>query len=74
MQQLSFGAVCVRIGGLRLILFVADRRRCVLFGALVQIWRGICLHLFVSFVQVLFAPDAVCVQAAADFVEFYKKG
>ena len=28
---------------------------------------------FVSFAQVLFAPDAVCVRAAADFVEFYKK-
>ena len=35
--------------------------------------RAIPALAFVSFAQVLFAPDAVCVRAAADFVEFYKK-
>ena len=59
---MSLSAVCVRIGGLRLN-FIRRVSAKLARAALA----------FVSFAWASFAPDVVCVQAAADFVEFYKK-
>ncbi|WP_298081870.1 hypothetical protein, partial [uncultured Campylobacter sp.] len=72
MRQASFDAVCVRIGGLRLNFI---RRRSASEGFIRRVGANLAqIPLsFVSLAQVLFAPDAVCVRAAADFVEFYKK-
>ena len=73
MQQVGFGTVCVKIGGLGLNFI---RRRSLLARFIRRISANLAqvLLAFVSFAQVLFAPDAVCVRAAVDLVKFYNKG
>lgn len=70
---MSLSADCVRISGLRLN-FIRRRLALARFIRCVGANLAQVLLAFVSFAQVLFAPDVVCVRAAADFVKFYKKG
>ena len=72
-QQVGFGAVCVRISMLRLN-FIRLRSATVRFIRRVNANLAQIPLAFVSLVRVLFAPDAVCVRIAANFVKFYNKG
>ncbi len=73
LRQVGFGAVCVRISRLRLN-FIRLRSATVRFIRRVNANLAQIPLAFVSLVRVLFAPDAVCVRIAANFVKFYNKG